>query len=142
VLSISAIEEGGTVSARGIAVGISGIDVSLLYDVMTDYQLGGPVAVYFGALDSSGALIPDPVQAWTGRTDKPTLRIDGTTASIEINCETRLIDMNVPIDRRRTSDDQQQSYPGDLGFSFVDGLQECTITMGTMQAGTLVGKNI
>ena len=139
VLSISPVEEGLTVEARGIVVGISGIDAVLLPEVLADYQLGGPVKVWLACLDASAAIIPDPLPVWTGRMDKPTVRMNGQTATIEIACETRFIDMNVAIDRRRTSDDQQLLSAGDLAFSFVNGIQETTITFGQ---STIASRNV
>jgi len=32
--------------------------------------------------------------SWAGRTDQPTIEMDGSTATISINCENRLVEMN------------------------------------------------
>lgn len=136
VLSLSRIEEGAGLSAGGITMGVSGIDADLLPEVLSDYRLGGAVKVWLGALDGSGALIADPVPAWSGRLDKPYVRVTGKTATIEINCATRLLDMNVAVDSRRTHDDQQQRVPGDLAFVFVNGIQELTISFGQSTLNT------
>ena len=49
---------------------------------------------------------------------------------ISINCENRLLDMNTPVDRRYTQDDQQIDHPGDMGFQFVNGITEINIYWG------------
>jgi hypothetical protein len=130
LLSISTIEQGVQMQGKGISIGCSGIDQSLLADVLQEMALGQPVTVYI-ALFASGSIIVDPLSAWQGRMDQPTLDMDGTTVSISIACETRLIDMDVSVERRYTQDDQQMDNPGDLFFSFVNGIQECTIQFGT-----------
>lgn len=136
LMSISPIEEGSTVQARGISVGLSGIATDLLSDAMTDFKIGAPMVVYFGCFDASAAVIADPVQSWAGRMDKPTVQVIGSTATINVNCETRLIDMNNAVDRRRTNDDQVQLVPGDGAFQFVFGLMEQNITWGTTTTNT------
>src|ERR1019366_8102729 len=77
ILSISALEEGSTVEARGITLSLSGIDTTLLPIVLEDYKLGGAVTVYLAAFDSSGVIVADPIPAWGGRMDHPNVKIDG-----------------------------------------------------------------
>lgn len=129
LMSISMTEDAATVEARGISIVMSGLDATLLADCLADFRLGLPVTVYF-ALYASGSLIADPIISWAGRMDQPTIDVAGDTASITINCENRLIDMNIAVDRRYTHEDQQLENPGDLGFQFVNGLQETTLFWG------------
>lgn len=127
---VSIIEEGATVEAKGISLSLSGVDPASLADALQEIQLGLPVQVYLGLFDSSMALIADPLSSWVGRMDQPTIDISGTTATIAINCENRLLEMGVPVDRRYTQDDQQIQNPGDNGFKFVVSIQELTIFFG------------
>ena len=124
LMGLSTMEDGSTVEARGITITVSGLDPALLSDCMTEFQLGLPASVILGFY-AAGALISTPIVSWSGRTDQPTIDI-ADQASIAINCENRLIDMNVAVDRRYTNQDQQMTWPGDLGFMFVDALQEMT----------------
>jgi len=82
--------------------------------------------------DFSKALLirPDVACCFSGRMDQPTIDVTGTLATIAINCENRLVEMNVAVDRRYTDEDQQMDYPGDLGFQFVNGIQEAQIYWG------------
>lgn len=128
--SISTIDEGSTVEAKGIALTLSGIDPTLLADVLGEFSLGQPVTVYLG-LFNGGALIDHPITSWAGRMDQPTIEVDGKAAMITINCESRLLDMNTAVDRRYTADDQQRDWPGDLCFNFVNAIQEMTLYWGT-----------
>jgi len=128
--TVSTIEEGSTVSAKGVTLTLSGLDPTLLEDVMEEFQVGLPALVYLGVFDATGALIADPVCCFSGRMDQPTIDISGTTASIAINCENRLVEMNVSVERRYTDEDQQLDYPGDLGFQFVNGIQDAQIYFG------------
>lgn len=130
--SISSIEETVAVEAKGVTIALSGCNPGLLSDVLGDYQVGLPVMVYIGVFDPSGTLVTSPILSFAGRMDKPTVTISGSSATIQINCENRLVDMNSSVERRYTDVDQQQLYPGDLGFSFVNSIQQVTIYWGTL----------
>jgi hypothetical protein len=129
VLGFSTIQDSNTVDAKGISITLSAIDATLLPLFMTEYKLGLPVVVYLGVY-AGGSLIPFPITAWAGNTDKPTVRITGPEATITMNCENTLVDMNVPGSRRYTNDDQQMTWPGDLGMSFVSSILEKQLFWG------------
>ena len=128
--SITTIEEGSTVEAKGITLTLSGMDATLVGDVLGEFAVGLPVTVWFGLFDGNQVLIPSPIVSFAGRMDQPTLTFGGDTASVSIACESRLLDMNTSVERRYTNDDQQLDYPGDRGFEFVNSIQEVSIYWG------------
>lgn len=134
--SVSMIEEGADVQARGIVLTLSGIDPTLLGDVLNDYAQGLPALVYLGLFDASNDLIANPITCWSGRTDQPTLTMSGETGSLSIACENRLVEMNVSVQRRYSNEDQQLDYPTDQGFSFVNSIQDVTIFWGRHPSAT------
>ena len=136
LMSISTPEDSTQVEAKGITLSLSGIDATLLPQALHDVTLGLPVTVYLGLYDVTGSLIDTPVIAWAGRIDQPTFTVSGSEVTLDINCETRLLDMNIPVDRRYTNEDTQMDHPGDLGCMFVDGIQEVTIYWGQAAATT------
>ena len=136
--SVSVVEDGATVEARGISLNLSGIYNYLLADVLQELQLGAPVNVWMALFDSSGALIPNPILVWAGRMDQPTIEAGGQTAQLKINCENRLLDMNVSVNRRYTQDDQTMDWPGDVGLQFALGIVDRTIYWGAGANGNNV----
>ena len=128
--NVSTIEENSTVEAKGITISLSGIDPTLLEGILLEFQVGLPAIVTLGFFDAAGVLIPDPVCCFAGQMDQPTLDVTGTSATISINCENRLIEMNVAVDRRYTNEDQQRDNPGDRGLEFVNSIQEAQIYWG------------
>lgn len=133
LLEISPMSDSSVVEAKGLSVQLSGLDSSLLSDCLSDFKLGLPVSIYLAAYTTPGlgtSLIPSPIQSWSGYTDTPEIEVTGPTAMITLNCENRLVSMNVPTNRRYTHEDQQMQWPGDLGMLFVDAIQECTVTFG------------
>lgn len=135
--SISTIEEGCTVEARGITLHLSGIDQTSLGDVLVQIQQGLRAIVYLGLYDDSSppVLIADPVVSFAGRMDQPTISLDGRIVTISINCENRLVDLNVATDRRLTNEDQQLDHPGDRGLEFVNSIQEQIVYWGVAPNG-------
>src|ERR1700683_3167224 len=59
--SISTIEEGSAVSAKGITLTLSGSDPTLLTGVTAEFQVGLPALVWLGVYDENGVLIGNPV---------------------------------------------------------------------------------
>lgn len=127
--AISAIEEGSTVEARGVTMTLSGFDPGLLPAVMTEFALLRPVVIYLVGFNE-GEIIDNPLTVFSGEMGQPTVDVSGVTATIAINCESFLLDLDVATERRYTADDQQSDWPGDLGMNFVNSIQEITIYWG------------
>jgi hypothetical protein len=137
LLGLSTPEDSSNVEAKGISVTISGLDSSYMAGALREIQLGLPAIIYLGFYTSlGGTLINTPAICWSGRMDQPTFSISGSEATITFNCENRLLDMNIDVSRHYTNEDQQMSYPGDLCFMFVDGLQEKNLLWGQTTTST------
>lgn len=135
LLAVSSAEDSTSIEAKGLTVTVNGIPATAISGGMTDFKLGLPANLYLGMYtnlpSAGGTLIDTPIVAWSGRIDQANFDVSGQEVSIAINCESRLIDMNIAIDRRYTNEDQQMTYPGDLGFQFVDGLQQKALFWGS-----------
>lgn len=123
-LSFGGVDEGTDVVARGSSVSLSGVPVGLVSAAISDAQQGLPGRVWVGSMDSNGQVTADPVSAFMGRLDVPAVTDGAETCVVTINYESRLIDLTKPREWRYTHESQQQLYPGDLGFSFLVGIQD------------------
>jgi hypothetical protein len=130
LLGLAPTADGTTVEARGISIKLSGLDLAMLAEIQNAYRIGLPAVVYFGLFDSGWSLIASPITSWAGRMDAPEVDVEADKATISIECESRMIDMNTAVDRRVTHQDQQMNWPGDNGHMFVPGLQELTTFWG------------
>jgi hypothetical protein len=131
LINMSTVEEGSTVEAKGITLSMSGVSTDFLSDILNEFSVGLPAIVYLGFFEDDGVtLIPDPIISWAGRTDQPTIEMDGSTATISVNCENQLVEMNIAVDRRYTNEDQQLDFPGDRGMEFVNSIQDVRIFWG------------
>ena len=133
LLGVSAIDEGSTVEARGITLTLSGFDPTLLPLALNEFALLQPVTVYLGCF-TAGVLIDDPITSFAGLMDQPSINIDGTAATIDVNCESVLLEMSQSVGRRYTAEDQQRDFPGDEAFNWVTAIQEKGFYWGTVPA--------
>src|SRR6202050_3348408 len=124
---VSTIPQTTKVQAQNITLSLAGIPGDLVSEAIGQVRISGSATVWLGFFDSSGALIPDPVQLFAGALDVPTINDSGQTCTIGITAENPLLLLNEAPSRMFDDADQQIYYPGDLGFSFVDALANLTL---------------
>ncbi len=124
LLSFSPIEESDDLKAVGLTGTLSGIPSSIIAIALATDYMGKPVTVWFGALNSSGALIADPFIIFAGLIDTMPIEDAGETATIQVTAENRLARLEESRSRRYTPEDQAIDYPGDLGLDFVVALND------------------
>lgn len=140
LLSISTIEEGATVDARGILISLSGINNALLADCLQEFQVGAPVVVYLGLFNNASppGLIDTPVVSWAGRMDQATVDVGADQAIISIAVESKLLLNNVGVDRRFSSDDSAIDSSGDLAFRFTTSFAGQSLTWGRVPTAAVI----
>ena len=128
--TVSPVEETTDLKAVGAKFQLSGVDPTLLATVMGEPIQGRPALLYLAFFDPDWQLIPDPVLLFRGRMDTVEIPVGGDSATIALNVENRLRDLERVRVRRYTDADQQAEYPGDQGFAFVTALQDAQIIWG------------
>jgi hypothetical protein len=127
---ISPIAESTDGTAKGITLELSGIPADLVADALTETGPASPVTIWLGMMDRNGNVVADPEQRFKGITDVIKLIDGGETATIQINVESKMIDLGRARERHYTHQDQQIDFPGDNGFIYVNGLQELNDVWG------------
>jgi hypothetical protein len=129
-LSIKPIEESNDVRAIGWEVTMSGLPSANVSRALQNGRQGRAGRLWLGASDAAGAIIADPYLLSSGKFDFFVLEDDGSTATIGAKYESRLIDLERARERRYTHADQQIDFPGDLGFEYVNSLQDKQLIWG------------
>ena len=124
LLAFSPIEESDDLKAVGLTVTLSGIPSSLISTALAEDYMGRAATVWFGAMDSSGALVADPEPIFAGLTDSMPIMDSGETATIELQIENRLARLENTRVRNYTPEDQALAYSGDKGLDFVVALND------------------
>ena len=130
ILSISSPTENNDLSADGVTISFSGLEASIVAITLTQFYRGRPAKVYIGALDASNEPVSDLHQVFAGRMDVMTIQEDGATATVSIQVENVLIDLERPRIRKLTDEEQRKRFPGDASFENVAALQDRQISWG------------
>lgn len=140
LMGVSSITQTGDLNAEGITISFSGIDAGNVSSAMSDVAALLPVTVWFGLRNvTTGSIIVDPVQCFSGFVDVPTLQDDGEGPMISITAENDLIILSQASERRYTNDDQQIDYPTDTGFQYVSWVQLWNGAWGGAGGRTVAG---
>jgi hypothetical protein len=130
LISVSSIEETMGIEAKGAVFTLSGLNSSIISLALSEEYQNQPITAWMATLNSSGALINDPFIVFKGKMDVLQIDESGETATLSMQCENRLIDLNRAKVRRYTPEDQNVLYPSDRGLDFVASLQEKEIAWG------------
>jgi len=114
---VSPITESDETRGDGIQLQLSGIPSAQLALVLGQVSQGLEARVWLAFLDEDGTLL-DVIDAYQGKMDQPVISDDAETSSVAIRVENRYSDSRTKA-RRWNHEDQQQLFPGDLGFEFV-----------------------
>lgn len=141
LLMIKPADETTSVTATGLSITLSGINPTFIALAMIDARQNKSVKCWFGFLDSSGSIITDPYQFFSGLVNYVVINEGKRTATITVNAENDLIKLQQPRIRRYTDQDQQGEYDGDLGFIHVAALQEWNGFWGGGDTGESDGRS-
>lgn len=131
LLAISQIDETSDVSAKGATLTLSGIPSDLLSLVLSEPYQGRKCNIYLGVRDSASTAIADVMaQVFSGYMDQMSVDEGAETATISLAVESRLIDLERPRARRYTDENQKSRFPNDLGFQYVNDLQNKKFAWG------------
>lgn len=126
-MTIGEVRESESLESIGVPITLNGLPTSIVSQVLSENMLGRAVTCWFGVIDSSGAIVADPVVEFDGRCDSPTIAIEGGVAAIRFTVESRMAKWSQAINRRYTDADQQAAYAGDLGLQYVPQMVEKTL---------------
>ena len=116
----------------GVAVYYTGTPLtktSLIYEALQDVRMGAPAKIWYGLM-ANGSLLGTPYLVFSGTVDKPTAQVDEKSASITLALENRLVNLQRANQRRYTAADQKLAYPTDLGFHWVETLEDIALRWG------------
>ena len=134
--SIEQIEEGIELSPYSLVLLLSGLDSDLMDEAMNqDYYLR-PITLYFGSLNlSTGALVADPDELWSGKMDTAEVSI-GAVNGIRMTCESDFSVFDKANNSRFSDAHQQRDYPGDLIFQYMEQMIDTIVVWGGKNLNT------
>lgn len=121
--SISTVAESSALEANDVEFTLTGIPASFISTALSESYQGRLVKLWVGAIDSSSALISDPVLMYTGRMDVMIILESGDQSTITVRSESILRALDRPSARKYTSEDQKSEFPGDRAFDNITLIQ-------------------
>jgi hypothetical protein len=120
-LNFDTIEESASISASKITLGLSGVDQTYTNLFLTENYVDRRVVIRKAFIDTSNALIADPVVIFDGRMDNPVITedTDSGLATIGVTVSNQFVDFEKTPGRYTNHENQQLYYPGDKGFIYA-----------------------
>ena len=120
---ISSVKESGELAPYELELMLSGLDVTMANEVLTQNYFGRPVTLYIGAVDIAagvvlGQLVGDPVEIWAGKMDVARMAL-GEENAIVVTCENEFSRLDKNNGRIMSDADLQNEYPGDLLLEYL-----------------------
>lgn len=133
ILTVDTIEETTEISAKGAVLTLSAIPTEVLSLALTQPYQGRKCNIYFGMFDPAGGQIVnagDLTQIFSGYMDQMNIQEDGSSSTLTLSVENKLVDLERARVARFTSAYQKSRYPNDKGLDFVEALQTQSLVWG------------
>ncbi len=120
-MGFSDIEEAAEVMVSSVTLSLSGIDQVWISKVLNKNYIDRTIKIYTAFLDSSEALVIDPVLIFEGRMDTPTIaeNPDDGRSSVSVSATNSWVDFSRKTGRHTNHEEQQIHFSGDKGFEFA-----------------------
>ena len=116
---ISSIEEASDNEATRLGLSLSGIPGELISTALNTHYQGRKCSLYLVYLDEAFLLIGEPILLYQGLIDTQVIN-KGAQSSIKLSVQSRMSEWRRPVALRLNNETQQNRYPGDKGFEFVE----------------------
>ncbi len=126
---IDVIEENADLTPNAYRLRLSGFDSTYLDESLNQDVYGRAVTLYLGFLNIDGTLADDPEEVASGTMDSMEITY-GDQASINLVVESDLKFFQRANGKLFTDEDQQIDYSGDLGFQYLDQIQNARVVWG------------
>jgi len=125
LLEISKVEETAEMAVRGATLTLSGVPSEVLSLALNKAYQGRVCNIYFGIVGESGF-----DEVFSGYMDQMNIDEEPESSTIQLTVENKLVDLERARVARYTSGYQKSLYAGDLGFDFVEDLQDKPVLWG------------
>lgn len=131
VMSISSVEETTDLSVKGATIVLSGVPAEVISAALSTPYQGRVCNIYFGTFPLSDPVLESQLtEIFSGYMDEMNIEETPDTSTVEVKVENKLIDLERARTRRYSSGYQKTVFPNDIGFDFVESLQDKKITWG------------
>ena len=139
LLSISGVEEDLELKSSGLTIALSGMDATVLDYALTENYQNRPITLFLGFQMGGSNESAGELTLFKGRMTSLNIADTPDGATVTIDCENRLVDLDRPSNLRYTVESQEFLHSGDTGFNRVQSLADKQIAWGQKQDNTYSG---
>ena len=140
LLSIGGVEDGRDLKSAGLNIALSGMDATVLDYALTENYQNRFLTLFMGFLMGGSNEVAGTIVLFKGRMTTLTISDDPNGATISIDAENRLIDLDRPSNLRYTKESQEFLFTGDIGLDRVNQIQDKEIVWGrSASSGGMTG---
>lgn len=134
--SISDISETTDVASQMLQFTLSGVDTGLINTTLAEKYHNRTAELYVGFLDRNNALLDTPELIWSGFMDVLTIKTQGGSSVLVLDCENRLVLWNQSAGWLYTQEHQRLIDSTDNFFDQVNSLASKTVVWGNSGVDT------
>jgi len=140
LLSIGGVEDVRDLKSTGLNIALSGMDTTVLDYALTENYQNRFLTLFMGYLMGGSNEVAGTIVLFKGRMTTLTINDDPNGATISIDAENRLIDLDRPCNLRYTKESQEFLFTGDIGLDRVNQIQDKEIVWGrSASSGGMTG---
>lgn len=140
LLSIGGVEDSRDLKSSGLNIALSGMDATVLDYALTENYQNRFLTLLMGYLMGGSNEVAGTIVLFKGRMTTLTISDDPNGATISIDAENRLIDLDRPSNLRYTKESQEFLFTGDIGLDRVNQIQDKEIVWGrSASSGGMTG---
>lgn len=116
--NIDVITETQDLAAKSVNLSLSAIPSEMMSLALNSNYRGRTICIYL-LLYNAAYSAYDQTAIFRGRMNTMSIAESGDSSVITLSCESHLVDMNRPRERRYTDEEQKRMYPGDRGLEYL-----------------------
>src|SRR5210317_1973458 len=118
VIGVSDFSEEIDVTKSSLTISLSGADQTFISIVLNENITNDEVTIYRGLLDSSNALIADPIILYKGNIENFSVQESDTTSNVVLSIVSQCADFDKRNGRKTNNTSQQRFFSTDVGMDF------------------------
>jgi len=130
LLSVSNSEDNSELKSNGIVVALSGMDTTVVNYALTESYQNRPITIFMGYVMGGTNEVAGTLTLFKGRMTSLVINDTPDGATVTIDAENRLVDLDRPSNLRYTKESQNFLFSGDTGFNRVASIQDKQINWG------------
>tara|TARA_R110001583_G_scaffold2294_3_gene16902 strand:+ start:951 stop:2675 length:1725 start_codon:yes stop_codon:yes gene_type:complete len=118
-LTFTDITEQNAITVSDIEVQLSGVDRSVMVTILSENFMDRELIIRKGFLNSSSAVIVDPIIVYSGKMDEPTIVESAETCTVAVKVANLFVDFLKSNGRYTNNESQHLIFPDDNGFAYA-----------------------